>query len=147
MSGNTNLDLSYISKQLDEWYEAKKNAEYWVNKEKDLRKGIFGYAFPFPKPAKKNKIKIEHGMALIGDFKQNYKVDQPALADARAAGEIPMATINQVVSWYPKVREAQFEALDDKNKLLFSAFVTIEPGLPGLEVKEASKVRWGKVDD
>lgn len=147
MSQNTNLDLGYISEQLDKWFEAKKNAEYWVEQERTLRKDVFGYAFAFPKPGKKNKLKIEHGMALIGDYKLNYKIDQPALTDARSAGEIPNATINQVISWTPKIRDAQFEALDNEMKVKFAAFVTIEPGLPGLEVKEASKVRWGKAED
>lgn len=146
MSGNTNLDLQYISDELTKWHEAKKNAEYWVEQERILRKNIFGYAFPFPKPAKQNKIRIEHGMALIGDFKMNYKVDQPALTDARGSGEIPNEVINRVISWSPKVREAQFIALDSKVKAQFAAFITVETGLPGLEVKEASKVRWGSKD-
>lgn len=131
--------MTYATPLLDEWYEAKQNAEQWAQKEVALRKQIFAEAFPSPDVGT-NKVKLPHGMALIGTYRMNYRIDQAALEESRSL--IPAETLEAVINYRPEIRDGKFRALSDEEQLLFAPFVTITPGTPGLEIKSAKKVRW-----
>lgn len=124
---------------LDAWHTAVKNAEYWKNQELTLRNEIFGTAFPNPTPGT-NKIRIAHDMALIGDHRINYRIDQPGLDAGRSL--IPAQIFDAVIGYTPRVRDAAYRKLSDDDRKLFSDFITEKPGTPGIEIKPASKVRW-----
>lgn len=131
--------MTYATPLLDEWYEAKQNAEQWALKEVNLRKQIFAEAFPSPDVGA-NKVKLPHGMALVGTYRLNYRIDQAALEESKSL--IPAETFETVVSYRPEIRDGKFRALSDEEQLLFTPFVTITPGTPSLEIKSAKKVRW-----
>lgn len=127
---------------LSDWHLAKKNAEFFAAEEVKLRKQIFGQEFPDPKRGT-NKKKIDHGMALIGDYKLNYTPDRAGLEAAiSAATGNERGVIDSVISYSPKVKEAAFEALDDEAKKIVAPFITVKPGLPSIEIKPQDKVRW-----
>jgi hypothetical protein len=131
--------MTDISPLIDEWYTAKQNAEQWALKEVELRKQIFAEAFPDPDVGA-NKVKLPHGMALVGTYRLNYRIDQAALEESKFL--IPPETFEAVVHYRPEIRDGKFRALTDDERLLFTPFLTISAGTPGLEIKSAKKVRW-----
>lgn len=139
MTEENPLDLNALDVLLTDWHEAEKQKNYWVEKERILRQQIFERAFAQPKIGT-NKVRISHGMALIGDYRINYRIDQAALEASR--GFIPPETFDAVVNYRPEIRNSAYRKLEPKTQLLFSPFVTETPGTPGLEIKPANKVRW-----
>lgn len=131
--------MNDLTPLLDQWFEAKQNSEQWALKEVTLRKQIFAEAFPSPDVGS-NKIKLPHGMALVGTYRLNYRIDQAALEESKSL--IPAETFESVVGYRPEIRDGRFRALSEEEQLLFAPFVTITPGLPGIEIKSAKKVRW-----
>lgn len=125
--------------KLDAWHNARQQAEYWKNQEAMLRVAIFGEAFPKPEIGT-NKVRIAHDMALIGDHRINYRIDQPGLEATRP--EIPAALFDSVISYSPKVKDGAYRKLSPADLAIFAHFITETPGTPGLEIKPASKVRW-----
>lgn len=134
-----------LNSKLNEWHEAEKQLNHWKQRENELRKEIFEASFPTPIRGKKNKTRIDHGMALIGDYRQNYKVDRALLtatmSDVENNGNV-LPLIHEVISFDPRVSESKFEALSDDDKKLLGDLLTVTPGTPGLEIKPANKVRW-----
>lgn len=126
---------------LEKWHEAEANAAHWKEEENALRIKIFGEAFgDEPKAGKDNKIRLPYDMALIGDYRINYTIDQAALDTSRQL--IDPAVFDSVISYRPSVKAAAFRDLDDDTRRPFTNFITAAPGTPGLEIKPASKVRW-----
>lgn len=128
-----------INDLLTEWADAKRNADAWTVREKALRNEIFTLAFPTPIPGT-NKVRIDFGMALIGDYRINYQIDKAAMEASR--GFIPGEVFDSVINFRPEVRDGAWRKLSDENKKLFGPFITEKPGTPGLEVKPQNKVRW-----
>ena len=133
------MDFDTLDKLLTQWHEAVQQADHWKIKEMALRKQIFDGMFIDPKVGT-NKIKIAHGMALIGDYRINYKIDKPALEASR--GFIPANILDDIISYRPEVRDGAWRKLDDEGKKLFGGVITETPGSPGLELKPQNKVRW-----
>lgn len=131
-------DLEFSAK-IDEWYKAAQQAAHWTETEKRLRAEIFNTAFPKPTPGT-NKVRIAHQMALVGDYRINYRIDRPGLEASRSL--IPVDVFEAVVNYRPEIKDGAYRKLDMDTRKLFSPFVTETPGTPGLEIKAASKVRW-----
>lgn len=131
------LDLDDL---ITEWHKIKSELDHLVLKERELRTELFKRAFPKPTRGT-NKIKISHGMALIGDYRLNYTVDRAILDDHLQNPEIA-PIIHEVINFQPMVREGAFYKLGDNSRKLIADMITEKPGLPGLEIKAASKVRW-----
>jgi hypothetical protein len=125
---------------LTKWDEAKKAADYWTTLEKALRQQIFTSQFPVPVIGT-NKAKINHGMALIGTYKINYKIDKPVMDSMLKEPEL-QALVHQVVNFEPKIREGELKKLTDNERGQIAAMLTETPGMPTIELKPASKVRW-----
>jgi len=138
-----------INELLDEWFPIAKQLDDLAMKEKELRNLIFARAFPSPVSGT-NKVKIDHGMALIGDYRINYKIDQPAmeatLSELRSTPgphfDAQVALIENLIKYRPEVRTGEFKKLDKEGHKLVGSFITQTPGTPGLEVKPQNKVRW-----
>ena len=126
-----------LTELLTEWHEAVAKSEEWATKEKALRVQIFAVAFPEPTIGK-NKIHLPHDMALIGDYRMNYRIDRAGLE----AAAVPSELLESVVNYRPEIRAGAWRELSDQDRLLFADFVTETPGTPGLEIKHKSKVRW-----
>ena len=118
----------------------KAQVDEWTAKEVALRLQIFGGLFPTPVPGAGNKVRIPYDMALIGTYRLNYRVDEAAMSQSRSL--IDPATFESVISFRPNVRDAAFRDLPDDERNLFTPFITVSPGTPGIEIKPASKVRW-----
>lgn len=131
-----------INELLDAWYPVAKQLNELTLREKELRNEIFARAFPSPQLGT-NKVKIDHGMALIGDYRMNYRIDQPAMeATLSAAGDNERALIENLIKYRPEVRPGEFKKLDAEALKVVGHFITQTPGTPGLEVKPQNKVRW-----
>lgn len=133
-----------LNEILDQWYAKKQALDLLVTEERELRTKAFAMAFPNPVEGT-NKTKLDHGMALVADYKMNYNIDRPVL-EATLADLAPdaneRALIESVISYTPKVREGEFKKLDDDAKKVVGPFITQKPGLPSMEIKPQSKVRW-----
>jgi len=133
---------------LDKWHNTAKLAAQYSLQESELRRQIFDMAVPLlpaDKPLKRgvNKIKIDHGMALLLDHRLNYKIDRPAMeATLTGSEDNERAVIESIISYSPKVKDAAFEALTGDDLKLVTPFITVTPGLPGIEIKPQNKVRW-----
>ncbi|QJD54376.1 hypothetical protein [Aminobacter phage Erebus] len=133
------MDNTELDRLLTEWHAAVQNANHWTAKEMELRKQIFNGMFINPVVGT-NKVKIAHGMALIGDYRMNYKIDKAVMEESR--GFIPVHLLEAVISYRPEVKAGGWKKLSDEEKKHFGAFITETPGSPGLELKPANKVRW-----
>lgn len=125
---------------LTAWDEAKRNMDAWTIKERALRQQIFAVAFPEPKVGT-NKLKISHGMALIGDYRINYRIDKPLL-EAMANDPKIVPVIAEVIAYRPEVKDGAWRKLPTTDKMLIAEAITETPGLPGIELKPQNKVRW-----
>lgn len=134
-------DMTALDALLTLWHNATFNSEHWTLIEKDLRKAIFDNAWPTPERGR-NLLRINHGMALVGEYKINYKIDHPGLLNAKDF--IPEQLFAQVIEYKPYVRGGAYRSLVPDEQRLFAEFITETPGMPGLEIKPANKVRWPK---
>lgn len=132
-------NLDELDALLTRWHEAGKNAAAWSEIELKLRNQIFAMMFPNPERGT-NKARINHGMALVGDYRINYKIDKAALEATRSI--ISPAIFDAVISYRPEVKAGGWNKLGEDDKKLFGPVITETPGTPGLEIKDASKMRW-----
>lgn len=124
-----------------EWQEAAKQSDYWQQREKELRVQLFKLGFPKPEYGT-NKIRISHGMALIGDYRMNYRIDRPLLESASSEPSL-RPLLDRVVAYRPEVRPGEFRKLTKPELLQVAAIITETPSpTPGLELKPQNKVRW-----
>lgn len=128
------------SELLTAWHNASEQASRFALLEKQLRNEIFTLAFPNPTPGT-NKVRIGHGMALVGDYRMNYKIDRPLLEAMQKEPTIA-PIIHEIVTYRPEIKEGAWKALPQESKLLVAAAITQTPGTPGLEIKPAAKLRW-----
>ncbi len=130
-----------FSDLLAAWHHAEEQANHWKTQENMLRNQIFAGAFgDEPKPGKDNKVRLPYDMALIGDYRINYTIDQAAMEASKSL--IDPAVFDEVISYRASVKAAAFRDLDDDTRRPFTVFITAAPGTPGLEIKPANKVRW-----
>lgn len=129
-----------LDAKLTQWHEAEQQLNFWKQRENELRKEIFEAMFPDPKKGM-NKTKIDHGMALIGDYRLNYKVDK-AVLDVLLQDKEVEPIVRQVITFDPRCSGSKFEDLSDNEKKALGSLITVTPGTPGLEIKPANKVRW-----
>lgn len=129
-----------FSDLLSQWYEAQEQLSAIKAREMMLRKQIFDSQFPDPVPGKGNKVRLPHNMGLIGDYKLNYKIDQPVMLATKAS--IDPILFDDVISFSPSVRDAKFREMTDEQRRPFTGFITVSPGAPALEIKPADKIRW-----
>ena len=125
---------------ISEWDDAVAKADYWKEKELELRLKIFGTAFPTPKVGA-NKIRINYGMALVGTHRINYKVDKPAILTMYNQDNV-RPIVDKVINFRPEVKEGEYKKLTPDDLKLIAEAITETPGTPALEVKSASKLRW-----
>lgn len=140
MNDQTAPLITDLDSVLTQWDEAKRNADLWTVKERTLRQQIFNHMFTDPKVGT-NKVRISHGMALIGDYKINYRIDRPLLESMGSDPEL-QPILAQFISYKPEVRDGAWRSLSDNERKRVAAAITEVPGLPGLEIKPQNKVRW-----
>ena len=129
-----------LDAMITEWYELAEKLNPLIQRERELRTAIFKQAFPEPNRGT-NKVRISHGMALVGDYRLNYTVDRPLLQEKLNDPAIA-PIIHEIINFSPLVREGAFYKLSDEDRSLVADMITEKPGTPGLEIKPANKVRW-----
>ena len=123
------------------WTVAETNAEVWKGYENSLRKVLFDTSWPQPERGR-NFARLPDGMALVGTYKINYRIDPAGLSAAREF--IPLELFQSVIEYKPSIKATPYRELTPEQHRLFADFVTETPGMPDLEVKPASKIRWPK---
>lgn len=134
--------MSDLNEMLAAWYDAEQKASYFKVLELELRNKLFALAFPTPELGT-NKIKLDHGKALVATYKMNYRIDQALMESMRKEPEL-LPIIEQVVAYSPKLRDGAFNKLSDNERGQIAAFVTETPATPALEIKDAARLRWNK---
>lgn len=134
-------DEKAIDALLTLWNTASVNAEVWKGYENTLRLLIFDTAWPKPERGR-NLARLPHGMALVGNYKINYRIDPAGLSAAREF--IPLELFQSVIEYKPSVKPTPYRELTPDQHRLFADFITEKPGMPDLEVKPANKIRWPK---
>jgi len=129
-----------LDEMITEWFNLSEQVSKLIVHERELRTEIFKRAFPNPERGT-NKIRISHGMALVGDYRLNYTVDRPLLEEKLADAKIA-PIVHEIINFQPNVREGAFYKLSDEDRNLVADMITEKPGTPGLEIKSAAKVRW-----
>lgn len=132
--------IAKLEPTITKWFKVKQQLDKLMVEEKNLRLEIFNVAFPAPERGT-NKIKISHGMALVGDYRLNYKVDR-ALLDNMLSDPEAEPLIREVIDFRPGVRAGEWEKMSDNEKKILAPMITETPGTPGLDVKPQNKVRW-----
>lgn len=144
-------EVKDLNTLLDEWFTTKNELDTMTLKERDLRLEVMArftvlHKEQYPNAEIKrgtNKVKIDHGMALVIDNRINYSIDRTGLeAAASGAKGNELAVIESVISYSPKVKDAAFEALASDDLQIVTPFITAKPGLPGIEIKPQAKLRW-----
>ena len=119
-------------RELAEWYALTEELPAKIKREKELRQRIFGVAFANPTLGT-NRLPLGHGKDLKAVHKMTLGVDRQALAAADTT-TIPSELFHSVVKFSPGVSEGGWNAATDSQKALFSAFVTVRPALPAMEI-------------
>lgn len=144
-------EVKDLNTLLDEWFTTKAQLDALDITEKALRLEVYNrftelHKAQYPTVEIKrgtNKVKIDHGMALVIDHRINYSIDRAGLeATIAAAGDNEKTVIESIISYSPKVKDAAFEKLAPEDLQIVTPFITAKPGLPGIEIKPQNKVRW-----
>lgn len=123
---------------LAEWHEVKHAAAALVEKERVLRSEIFGKAFPTPEEGSKyNKLDLEDGWMLQGDYKINRRIDEAALGEVQK--QMDPIMFNRAFRFKPELSKSGFKDLADDQKAIAAQAIIASPGTPGLEIVQKKK--------
>lgn len=130
------IDTETRDNALQEWNEAKHDADEAIARERELRKIAFGLAFPEPKEGT-NTLELGAGWKCKGIYKINYTLDQKRVFETRQqialnCGESVMDTLFKVKI---TLSESAYKKLsDNKAKALIDEILTTKEGAPTLEI-------------
>lgn len=128
-----------ITDMMSDWYVLKAQIAELTTKEVALRREIFDQAFPNAPEKGTVRYDVGYGKELKGVAKLNYTVDRQGLADAIKGG-LDSDVLDKVIKYKPEVSETGLFTIDDpKVKAVLASFITSKPGLPSLEIVDASK--------
>ena len=119
---------------ISQWDQAKKQSDYWTTQEATLRQQLFRHLVPQPTVGR-NTVKLTHGMAAICEYRVNYKLHVDILPT------LPTELVTKFVEFKPTLNKSSWLNLTDNERKTCADAVTETPGMPALELKQASKVR------
>lgn len=127
-----------LKEMLVAWHEAKAAAAALNEKEKALRIEIFALAFPNPEEGSKyNKLDLEDGYMLQGDYKINRRIDEAALGEVQK--QMDPIMFNRAFRFKPELSKSGFKDLSDDQKQIASVAIIATPGTPALEIVQKKK--------
>lgn len=128
-----------ITDMISDWYVLKNQIAELSAKEVALRREIFDQAFPNAPEKGTVRFDVGYGKELKGVAKLNYTVDRAGLAEAIKGG-LDSDVLDKVIKYKPEVSETGLFTIDDpKVKAVLASFITSKPGLPSIEIVDASK--------
>lgn len=120
--------------KLNEWWEITQRLEVDKLRETELRKDLFGMAFPDPTEGSvKNKVNLSDGYILQGDYKINRTLDQ-AVISTLSKGDNTRPLVDTVIKYNPALILPAWKKLSDVDRALLADMVTEKPGTPALSI-------------
>lgn len=120
--------------KLQEWHDLSTQLEQIKVRELELRKELFGAAFPDPtEGSKENKMNLAQGWILQGDYKINRTVDRAAV-EALRGGDNTAPLVDRVFDFEPSLVLKEWKQLDKADRALLADCVTEKPGTPALKI-------------
>ncbi len=131
---------------LSVWETSKSTLEQAKNSEMTIRKAVFGYCFPAPKPGV-NRIEIGGGANLKATHKINTKVSgttaeiEAVEEKCEKLGNEASFLIERIIVWKAEVSVSELKKLDvslpihKQVKALVDTIITETPGAPTLEIE------------
>lgn len=125
-----------LGQAIQEWWLVDQHRKEVQARELALRSRIFGEAFPAPtEGSANNKMPLDEGWILQGDYKINRNVDEAMVVALRAMGDNVATIVDSVIKWKPELKLKEWKALDAETRKLLAEMVIEKPGTPALEVK------------
>lgn len=127
-----------LIKKLATWHALKAQAAELALQEVELRKEIFGDAFPAPEEGSKyNKLDLPDGYMLQGDYKINRKIDEAALGEVQKQMDAVM--FNRAIRFKPELNKSGFKDIPEDQRKLLNAAIIATPGTPSLDIVQKKK--------
>lgn len=127
-----------LKEKLATWHNIKDEAATLAAQEKALRIEIFQLAFPTPEEGSKyNKLDLDDGYMLQGDYKINRKIDEAALGEVQK--QMDPIMFNRAFRFKPELSKSGFKDLNDEQKQIASLAIIATPGTPSLEIVQKKK--------
>lgn len=124
--------------KLAAWHEIKAAAAKLNEQEKELRIEIFNLAFPNPEEGSKyNKMDLEDGYMLQGDYKINRRIDEAALGEVQK--QMDPIMFNRAFRFKPELSKSGFKDLDEEQRAIASIAIIATPGTPSLDIVQKKK--------
>lgn len=125
-----------LNQAIQEWWMVDQHRRDVQARELALRNRIFGEAFPAPTEGSAgNKMPLDEGWILQGDYKINRTVDEAMVHALRGMGDNVATIVDGVIRWKPELKLKEWKALDADTRKLLAEMVIEKPGTPTLEVK------------
>ncbi len=122
--------------KITEWTQKSAQLKEVKPAEMDLRKEVFGFAFPDPKKGV-NKLPLYNGYILKATYKIDKVLDKAALpAILKAMEEKQEGSTEGLIRYKPELDAKAYGALDDGLKKIFDECLTECPASPSLEMVE-----------
>lgn len=120
--------------KLARWFELTTKMDEIKAEEIALRKELFAGAFPDPtEGSAKNKLPLDDGFILQGDYKINRSVDA-AVVSALAKGDNTAPLVGKLIDYKPSLVLKEWKALTDDDLKLVADMVIEKPGTPTLKI-------------
>ncbi len=124
--------------KLAAWHEIKAQAAKLNEQEKELRIEIFQLAFPNPEEGSKyNKLDLEDGYMLQGDYKINRRIDEAALGEVQK--QMDPVMFNRAFRFKPELNKSGFKDLTEEQRAIASIAIIATPGTPALDIVQKKK--------
>ena len=120
------------------WHEVKAAAAKLNEQEKELRVEIFNLAFPNPEEGSKyNKLDLDDGYMLQGDYKINRRIDEAALGEVQR--QMDPVMFNRAFRFKSELNKSGYKDLADDQKEIASIAIIATPGTPALDIVQKKK--------
>lgn len=136
-------EVAVTQEDLKTWYELKQELARVKGAEAMLRSRIFKHYFPNPtEGSRDNKVPLNDGTGAIlqADHVINRTVDEQQLEGLKEAmfaegSNLPQLDLTKLIKWKPELVKAEYNKLEEHERLVFDRCLVIKPGSPQLEIK------------
>ncbi len=124
--------------KLAAWHVLKAEAARLNEQEKELRIEIFNMAFPNPEEGSKyNKMDLDDGYMLQGDYKINRRIDEAALGEVQK--QMDPVMFNRAFRFKPELNKSGFKDLTEEQRSIACIAIIATPGTPSLDIVQKKK--------
>jgi len=118
-------------KKLLKWHQVQTELKTLKEIEAVLRKELFEASFPAPHEGV-NKLELNNGWLLKGNYKLYRKIDEAALG--AVVSKLPEGSKERLVRYNPSLNLKEYKKLVDVHRTIFDEALIIKPGSPSLDI-------------